>query len=66
MRALNPHRRKRGQNKTPYDPAPLNPLRGYQREYAEWSLASAGFSPHTARTQTLAILRFILWCDERG
>ena len=66
MRALNPHRRKRGQNKTPYDPAPLNPLRGYQREYAEWSLASAGFSPHTARTQTMAILRFILWCDERG
>jgi integrase/recombinase XerD len=65
MRALNPQRRKRGKAKVVYDPAPLNPLRGYQREYEEWSLA-AGHSVHTVRTRTMAILRFILWCDERS
>ncbi len=65
MRALNPHRRKRGKAKVAYDPVPLNPLRGYQREYEEWSLA-AGHSIHTVRTRTMAILRFILWCDERS
>jgi integrase/recombinase XerD len=65
VRALNPHRRKRGKAKVVYDPAPLNPLRGYQREYEDWSLA-VGQSIHTVRTRTMAILRFILWCDERS
>lgn len=65
MRALNPHRRRRGPAKVPYDPAPLNPLRGYQREHEEWCLA-AGRSVHTVRAQSMAILRFIVWCDERG
>ena len=65
LRALNPKRRHRRPAKVPYDPAPLNPLRGYQREYKEWSLA-AGFSEHTGRTQEMALLRFIVWADERG
>lgn len=64
MRALNPHRRRRRPRKVPYDPAPLNPLRGYQREHEQWSLA-AGRSVHTVKAQSMAILRFILWCDER-
>jgi integrase/recombinase XerD len=63
-RALNPRRRKR-RKAAPYDPVPLNPLRHYQREFKEWSLAS-GWSEHTARTQEMALLRFIVWCDERG
>lgn len=65
MRALNPHRRKRGPAKVAHNPAPLNPLRGYQREYEDWALA-AGQSIHTVRTRTMAILRFIVWCDERS
>lgn len=64
-RALNPRRRRRGPAKTPHDPAPLNPLRGYLREYEEWARAT-GRSEHTVRARALAILRFILWCDERG
>lgn len=63
-RILNPHRRHRRQN-APYDPAPLNPLRDYQREFKEWCLA-AGWSEHTVRTQETALLRFIVWCDARG
>ncbi|MEJ0037678.1 MAG: site-specific tyrosine recombinase XerC [Gammaproteobacteria bacterium] len=65
MRTLNPHRRKRGPVKVPYDPVPLNPLRGYEREYEQWALA-AGRSAHTVKSRTMAIRRFILWCDERG
>jgi integrase/recombinase XerD len=65
MRRLNPHRRKRGAAKVPYDPVPLNPLRGYEREYETWAL-TAGRSQHTVRSQVMAIRRFILWCDERG
>jgi integrase/recombinase XerD len=64
-RALNPNRRTRAKAKVPYDPAPLNPLRGYLREYEAWALA-AGFSTHTLRSRVMALLRFIRWCDERG
>lgn len=65
MRTLNPTRRQRCQAKVPYDPAPLNPLRGYQREFEEASKV-IGLSVHTIRAQRLAVLRFVLWCDERG
>jgi integrase/recombinase XerD len=65
MRKLNPHRRKRGAAAVPYDPAPLNPLRGDEREYETCAL-TAGRSKHTVRSQVMAIRRFILWCDERG
>lgn len=63
-RTLNPRRRRRRKS-APYDPAPLNPLRNYQREFKDWSL-TLGWSEHTARTQEMALLRFIVWCDERG
>lgn len=65
QRALNPKRRKRRPNAVPYDPAPLNPLRGYLHDYEEWALA-AGYSAHTLRSRKMALLRFILWCDERS
>lgn len=63
-RTLNPRRRKR-RKAAPYDPAPLNPLRNYQREFKDWSL-TLGWSEHTVHTQEMALLRFIVWCDERG
>jgi integrase/recombinase XerD len=64
MRALNPHRRRSPRAKPPYDPAPLNPLTAYEREYEAWALA-AGHSVHTVHSRRMAILRFVLWCDER-
>ncbi len=65
MRALIPKRRTRRSVLPQQDPAILNPMRAYAREYAEWSLA-AGYSQDTAITQAIAILRFITWCDSRG
>jgi integrase/recombinase XerD len=65
MRSLNPRRRRRRVAKAPYDPTPQNPLRGYERQYEGWALAT-GLSAQTVRSQIMAIRRFIRWCDERG
>lgn len=65
MRTLNPQRRQRRPNTIPYDPAPLNPLRGYEQEYCAWS-ESIGRSQYTVRHDHMALLRFIAWSDERG
>lgn len=64
-RTLSPRRRHRRKNLHPYLPAPNNPLHAYLSAYGEWALA-AGFSEHTIATRRAALLRFILWCDERG
>jgi integrase/recombinase XerD len=64
-RALNPKRKHRRKNQHPHDPAPGHPLHPYLDAYCEWALA-AGFSEHTMATRRFAVLRFIVWCDERG
>ena len=64
-RPLNPKRRHRRKGLNPHDPAPGNPLHAYLDAYCEWALA-AGFSPHTMATRRAAVLRFIVWCDERS
>jgi integrase/recombinase XerD len=64
-RTLNPKRRHRRKGLHPHDPAPGNPLHAYLDAYREWALA-AGFSEHTMATRRAAVLRFILWCDERS
>ncbi len=64
MRALNPKRKHR--KKGPLaNPAPGNPLHAYLHAYTDWALA-AGYSEHTMATRRAALLRFIVWCDERG
>lgn len=64
MRALNPKRKRR--RKGPQaDPAPGNPLHAYLNAYNDWALA-AGYSEHTMATRRAAVLRFIVWCDERS
>jgi integrase/recombinase XerD len=64
-RTLNPKRRHRRKGLNPHDPAPGNPLHAYLDAYCEWALA-AGFSEHTMATRRAAVLRFIVWCDERA
>ncbi len=64
-RPLNPKRRHRRKGLNPHDPAPGNPLHAYLDAYCEWALA-AGFSQHTMATRRAAVLRFIVWCDERS
>jgi len=64
-RPLNPKRRHRRKGLNPHDPAPGNPLHAYLDAYCEWALA-AGNSPHTMATRRAAVLRFIVWCDERA
>ena len=64
-RLLIPKRKRRRKALHPFDPAPENPLNRYLEAYSEWALA-AGFSEHTVTTRRFALLRFILWCDERG
>ena len=64
-RMLNPKRRHRRKGLNPHDPAPGNPLHAYLDVYCEWALA-AGFSEHTMATRRAAVLRFIVWCDERA
>ena len=64
-RTLNPRRRHRRKNLHPQQPAPGNPLHGYLHAYGEWALA-AGYSEHTLAARRAALLRFIVWCDERG
>jgi integrase/recombinase XerD len=64
-RPLNPKRRHRRKGLNPHDPAPGNPLHAYLDAYCEWALA-AGNSPHTMATRRAAVLRFIVWCDERS
>jgi integrase/recombinase XerD len=64
MRALNPKRKRR--RKGPQaNPAPGNPLHAYLHAYNDWALA-AGYSEHTMATRRAAVLRFIVWCDERS
>lgn len=63
-RALNP-KRKRRKAGPKANPAPGNPLHAYLNAYTDWALA-AGYSEHTMATKRAAILRFIVWCDERG
>jgi integrase/recombinase XerD len=65
VRALNPKRRRRRAKDTPYDPVPGNPLRIHQRDFEQWSLA-VGRSVHTVKSQSMALLRFIVWCDARA
>ncbi len=64
-RLLNPKRRHRRKGLNRRDPAPGHPLHPYLDAYCEWALA-AGFSEHTMATRRAAIVRFIVWCDERG
>ncbi|MBP8297717.1 MAG: site-specific tyrosine recombinase XerC [Burkholderiales bacterium] len=64
-RTLTPRRRPGRKRGRPFDPAPGNPLHAYLDTWIEWALA-AGFSEHTMRTRRFAVLRFIVWCDERG
>lgn len=64
-RTLNPKRRHRRKGLNPHDPAPGNPLHVYLNAYCEWALA-AGFSEHTMASRRAAVLRFIIWCDERA
>ncbi len=65
MRALNPKRRHRRAKDRPYDPVPGNPLRDYQRDFEQWSLA-VGRSVHTVKSQSMSLMRFIIWCDARA
>ena len=64
-RPLNPKRRHRRKGLSPHDPAPGHPLHAYLNAYCEWALA-AGFSEHTMATRRAAVLRFIVWADERA
>jgi integrase/recombinase XerD len=64
-RALNPKRRHRRHGLRPHDPAPGHPLHPYLDAWAAWALAG-GYSEHTVSSRKAAILRFIVWCDERG
>lgn len=64
-RLLNPRRRHRRRGLHPYDPAPGNPLHTYLDAWCEWALA-AGYSEHTMSGRRAAVLRFIVWADERG
>ena len=64
FRALNP-KRKRRKPGPKANPAPGNPLHAYLHAYNDWALA-AGYSEHTMATKRAAVLRFIVWCDERG
>jgi integrase/recombinase XerD len=65
MRVLNPRRRHRRSGLKPHHPAPGNALHSYLNAWVEWALA-AGFSEHTMSSRRAAVLRFIVWCDERG
>lgn len=64
-RVLNPKRRHRRSRLNPHNPAPGHPLRPYLDAWVDWALAG-GFSEHTVASRKAAILRFIVWCDERG
>ena len=64
MRALNP-KRKRRKLGPKANPAPGNPLHAYLHAYNDWAL-TAGYSEHTMATRRAAVLRFIVWCDERS
>ena len=64
-RVLNPKRKHRRSGLRLHDPAPGHPLHPYLDAYCDWALA-AGFSPHTMATRRFAVLRFIVWCDERS
>ena len=64
FRALNP-KRKRRKLGVKANPAPGHPLHAYLHAYNDWALA-AGYSAHTMTSRRAAILRFIVWCDERG
>jgi integrase/recombinase XerD len=64
FRALNP-KRKRRKLGVKANPAPGHPLHAYLHAYNDWALA-AGYSAHTMTSRRAAVLRFIVWCDERG
>lgn len=64
FRALNP-KRKRRKLGVKANPAPGHPLHAYLQAYNDWALA-AGYSAHTMTSRRAAVLRFIVWCDERG
>jgi integrase/recombinase XerD len=64
FRALNP-KRKRRKLGARANPAPGHPLHAYLHAYNDWALA-AGYSAHTMTSRRAAVLRFIVWCDERG
>jgi integrase/recombinase XerD len=64
FRALNP-KRKRRKPGPKGNPAPGNPLHAYLHAYNDWALA-AGYSEHTMTSKRAGVLRFIVWCDERG
>ena len=64
FRALNP-KRKRRKLGVKANPAPGHPLHAYLQTYNDWALA-AGYSAHTMTSRRAAVLRFIVWCDERG
>jgi len=64
VRTLTPRRRHRKKNPQSL-PAPGNPLHGYLEAYSEWAQA-AGHSSHTVGSRRAALLRFIVWCDERS
>jgi integrase/recombinase XerD len=64
-RPLNPMRRHRQGGYRRSDPAPGHPLHTYLHAYCEWALVT-GLALETVSTRQSAILRFIVWCDERG
>lgn len=62
--ALTPRRRRRRQTGLA-QPAPTSPLHAWLNAYLEWAPA-VGYSERTLATRRLALLRFIVWCDERA
>jgi integrase/recombinase XerD len=61
---LTPRRRRRKKTGLA-QPAPANPLHGYLHAYLDWA-AALGYTERTLVSRRLALLRFILWCDERA
>jgi len=64
-RLTNPKRRHRRTGLKPYHPSPENPLHSYLNAWAEWAAVN-GQSEHTIHTRKHGVIRFIVWCDERG
>ena len=62
--SLTPRRRRRKKTGLA-QPAPSSPLHGYLNAYLDWAPA-VGYSERTLATRRLALLRFIVWADERG